>query len=99
MPHFVDGLRRLRGDAKTRALLQPGNVRFRKHHIEFVKILGQAAHFHMVALADDDRVAAFADQPGHGAMRQMHERACGFEHAQTAAAHGARCGVPTRRAP
>ena len=62
LPHFLDRLRGLGGDAKARALRELEDVRLRKHHIKLRQVFGQTAHFDMIALADDDGVEPLPHQ-------------------------------------
>ena len=75
------------------------NVVFAKHDVEFVQIFRHAAHFHMVALADDDRMKPFAHQFRQAAVRHVNERAGGFQHLQARVRAPRPARVPTRRAP
>src|SRR2546429_86510 len=72
--HALDRLRRLRGDAEARALAELRYVRLSQHHVELGQVFGQAAHFHVLALADDDGMKALTDEFGDGAVRDVDER-------------------------
>ena len=63
-------------------LLEREDVVVFEHDVEAIEIAGEAAHFHMVALPDDDDVVALAREGGHGAVRDAYERARGFDHRQ-----------------
>ena len=73
VPHPVNRLGRLRGDAKTLAFSERSHVSVAQHHIVFGQVLRQTANLDMVALANDDRVIAFLLEPGHHAMREVDE--------------------------
>jgi hypothetical protein len=96
--HPRDGLRGLGSDAETRARGELFDIGFRFDKIERGKILGEAAHFNMTALADDDRVISLRDQAGDRAMRERHQRAGAFEdfEAMSAGASDGRFGGAMR---
>ena len=88
VPHPLDRLRRLRGDAEARPRLQPRHVLFGRDDVEGVEVLGQPAHLHVVRRADDDRVEAVLRERRHRAMRGPDDRAGRVEDVQAAVAHG-----------
>ena len=76
------------GDAESRAFAERPHVVFVLHDVEVVEVFGEAPHFDMAALADDDRVIAVAEQGMDGAMRDAHERAGRFHDLQAERAGG-----------
>src|SRR5688572_2766477 len=95
-PHLFYWLRRLGGHADAWMILERENVVVFEHDVEAIEIAGDAAHFHVVALPDDDDVIAAAREGCNGAVRDVYERARGFDHRQ---AKGARsCEGPLGRA-
>ena len=57
--------------------LQAFDVLVAAHDVARVQILGQAAHFGVAWLSNDDRVAAVGDERGDGPVSGAHERARG----------------------
>ena len=57
-----------------------------EHDVEPIEITGEAAHFHMIALPDNHHVVAIARQNLDGAMRDLDQRAGGFDHVQSSRA-------------
>ena len=53
-PNFLERLRRLGGDAEAGMCLEGQDVGVVEHDVETIEIAGEAAHFHVVALADND---------------------------------------------
>ena len=74
VPHPLDRLRRLGGNADARMLVERQHVLLVQHDVEVVEVFGQSAHLHVVALADDDRVIAVAHERRDRAMRDVDER-------------------------
>jgi beta-phosphoglucomutase-like phosphatase (HAD superfamily) len=66
--------------AARRFLLEPEDVIVVEYDVEAIEIAGKTAHFHVVALPHDDDVVAVARESGDGAMRDVYERAGGFDH-------------------
>ena len=54
-----------------------------EHDVEPIQIAGEAADFDMIALPDDHHVVAVAREDLDGAMRDVHQRAGGFDHRQS----------------
>src|SRR5687767_4520364 len=65
-------------------LLERENVLVFEHDVEriAIEIARDAAHLHVVALADDDDVIAVAYEGADRTMRDPYERARGFDHGQ-----------------
>jgi hypothetical protein len=63
-------------------LLEREDVIVFEHDVEAIEIAGEAAHLHVVALPDDDDVVALAREGRDGAVRDVYERARGFNHRQ-----------------
>ena len=82
VPHLLYGLRRLGRHAEAWMLLEREDVIVLEHDVEAIEIAGQAAHLHVVALPDDDDVVALAREGRDGAVRDVYERARGFDHRQ-----------------
>ena len=82
MPHLLQRLRRLGRHAEAWMLLEREDVIVFEHDVEAIEIAGEAAHFHVVALPDDDDVVALAREGRDGAVRDVDERAGGFDHRQ-----------------
>ena len=82
MPYLLYGLRRLGGDSETWVLLEREDVILFEHDMEAIEVAGEAAHLHVVALADDDDVVAVARQGCDGTVRDVYEGARGFDHPQ-----------------
>ena len=82
VPHLLDRLRRLGRHAEAWMLLEREDVSVFEHDVEAIEIAGEAAHLHVVALPDDDDVVAVAREGGDGAVRDVDERAGGFDHRQ-----------------
>jgi hypothetical protein len=84
VPHLLYRLRRLGRHAEAWVLLEGEDVIVFDHDIEVVaiEIAREAAHLHVVALPDDDDVAAVAREGRDGAVRDAYERARGFDHRQ-----------------
>jgi hypothetical protein len=82
VPHLLDRLRRLRRHAEAWMPLEREDVILIEHDIEAIEIAGEAAYLDMVALTDDDDVVALASEGRDGAVRDAHERACGFDGRQ-----------------
>ena len=61
-----------RRDAEARTRLELHHVVFAQDNIERVQVLGNPAHFHVVALADDDWVKAFLHKFSHGTVRDSY---------------------------
>ena len=57
-----------------------------QHDVERVEVLGQAAHLHVVAPADDDGVVAVTQQGPDGAVGDVDERTGRLDHVETARA-------------
>ena len=74
VPHPVDRLRRLRGNADAWMGVEPLDVLFVEHDVELVEVFGQSAHFHVIALADDHRVIAIAEERRDRPMCDVHQR-------------------------
>ena len=55
---------------------------FFEHDVEAIEIAGEAAHLHVVALPDDDDVVAVAREGRDGAVRDVDQRARGFDDRQ-----------------
>ncbi len=82
VPHLLYCLRRLGRHAEAWVLLERKDVCVIEHDVEAIEIAGEAAHLHMVALPDDDDVVAVAREGCDGAVRDVYERARGFDHRQ-----------------
>ncbi len=82
MPHLLYRLRRLGRHAEARVLLEREDVSVVEHDVEAIEIAGKAAHLHVIALPDDDDVVALARESRDGAVRDVYERARGFDHRQ-----------------
>ena len=82
VPHLLDRLRRLGRHAEAWMLLEREDVIVFEHDVEAIEIAGEAAHLHVVALPDDDDVVAVAREGRDGAVRDVDERARGFDHRQ-----------------
>ena len=63
-------------------LLEREDVIVFEHDVEAIEIAGEAAHLDVVALPDDDDVVALAREGRDGAVRDVDERARGFDHRQ-----------------
>ena len=61
-------------------LLEREDVASFEHDVEAIEIAGESAHLDVVALPDDDDAVAFAREGRDGAVRDVHERARGFDH-------------------
>ena len=95
VPHLLYRLRRLGRQAEAWMLLEREHIIVFEHDVEAIEIAGEAAHLHMVALPDDDDVVALACEGRDGAVRDVYERARGFDHRQPQGA-GPREGPPGR---
>jgi hypothetical protein len=62
LAHLVDGLRGLCRDAEACVFRKPRDVLFGQHDIKSVELARQAAHLHMLVIADDDWMEAFLRQ-------------------------------------
>ena len=82
VPHLLYRLRRLGRHADAWMLLEREDVIVFEHDVEAIEIAGEAAHLHVVALPDDDDVVALAREGRDGAVRDVDERARGFDHRQ-----------------
>ncbi len=84
MAHLLYRLRGLRRHTDARMLIEREDVIIVEHDTEIIviEIAGEAAHFHVVALPDDDDVVAVAHDGRDGTVGDPHERACGFDHRQ-----------------
>ena len=82
VPHLLYRLRRLGRHAEAWMLLEREDVIVFEHDVEAIEIAGEAAHLHVVALPDDDDVVALAREGRDGAVRDVDERARGFDHRQ-----------------
>jgi len=76
----LNGLGGLRDDTEASARLESGNVVLGLHHGAAVEIASQAAHFHMIAPADNNRMETVANQFTQRAMSEVNEGAGGFQH-------------------
>ena len=75
------GARRMaQGSSVSRLAARSFSAEFLARHPAF------AAHFHVVAFADDDRMKAFTHEPRHRAMRRVHERTGRLDHVQATVA-------------
>ena len=83
VPHLLHLLRRLGGDADARVFLEREHVFILEYDVEAIEIAGEAAHLHVIALPDNDDVIAGAREVRHGAVRDVDERACGFDDIQS----------------
>ena len=84
---MANALNRLGGlghDAEARPSLKVGHIRFGEHYVILAEIAGQAAHFHMVAFADYNRMETVGDELRQRAMRDVNEWACCFQYVQSA---------------
>ena len=66
--------------------LEPQHIALVQDDVEVVEIFGQPPHLHVIALADDDRVIAVADERRDRSMGHLHERAGRFDDLQAARA-------------
>ena len=66
---------RLGGDADPGMGLERQDVGLVQHDVEAIEVAGEAAHLHVVALADHDDMVAVAREGRDGAMRDVDERA------------------------
>ena len=89
-------LRRLGRHAEAWMPFEREDVIVFEHDVEPFEIAGEAAHFEIIALPDDDDVVALAREGRDGTVRDVDERAGGFDHRQPESA-GLREG-PRRRA-
>ena len=80
--HFLYRLRRLGRHPDAWVLLEREDVVVFEHDVEAIEIAGEAAHLHVVALPDDDDVVAVAREGRDGTVRDVYERAGGFDHPQ-----------------
>ena len=78
VPDSFNGLGGLSNNAEARAFAQLGDIFSSKDDLELGQVASHAPHFHMVALADNDGVAAGGDKLVQAAMGQVHERTGGF---------------------
>ena len=62
--------------------LEREDVSVVEHDVEAIEIAGEAAHLDVIALPDDDDVVAVAREGRDGAVRDVDERAGGFDHRQ-----------------
>ncbi len=85
----IDGLGGLRGDTEARSFGEPGYFLRCQDDVKCRQIFGQAAHFHVATLANDDRMIAGRSELLNGTMGVMHQRASRFEQMQTAFLCGA----------
>ena len=53
-----------------------------EHDVEAIEVAGEAAHLDVVPLPDDDDVVALALEGRDGTVRDLYERARGFDHRQ-----------------
>ena len=61
-------------------LLEREDILVVEHDVEAIEVADEAAHLHVVALPDDDDMEARAREGSDGAVRDMNERAGGFDH-------------------
>jgi hypothetical protein len=73
MPHLLDRLRRLRRNADARMFADREDVGIVEYDVERIEIAGQAAHFHVIALAHDDDVIAITREGRHRPVRDADE--------------------------
>ena len=88
VPYLFDRLRRLGRDADSWMWIESRDVTVVQHDVERVQVVGQPANLDVVALADDDRVIAVADERLDGPMRHAHERTRGLDDRQAAGPRG-----------
>jgi hypothetical protein len=79
VPDSLNRLGGLRGDTIFGALRQILDILLGKDDVEGFEVTGHAADFHMIALSDDDRMVTFSHESAHSPVRQMDERAGGFQ--------------------
>src|SRR5688572_33070815 len=82
VPHLLNRLSGLGGDADPWMLLEREDVSVFEDDVEAIEIARKAAHFHMVALPDNHDVVALAREGRDGAMRDVDERTRRFDHRQ-----------------
>ena len=81
--HPIDRLCGLGSNAETRMFLEVPHVMLVEHDVECLEVFSQAAHLYVVALANDDRMIALANEGSDGLVRHMDERARRFNGLQT----------------
>jgi hypothetical protein len=81
--HPIDWLCGLGSNAETRMFLELQHIMLVQHDVECLKIFSEAPHLHVVALANDDRMIALANEGSDGLVRHMDEGACPFNGLQT----------------
>ena len=62
--------------------LERADVIVVEHDVEAIEIIREPAHLHVVAVPDDDDVVAVARESRDGTMRNVYERARGFDDGQ-----------------
>jgi hypothetical protein len=77
--HPVDGLCGLGGNTKSWTPLERLHVSLVEDDVELVEVIGQPTNLDMVALADDDRVIAVANERPDGPVRYSHKRTRRFD--------------------
>mgnify|MGYP006955653533 CR=1 FL=1 len=83
VPDLVDRLSRLGGNAEAWTRFQLPDVLLIQDHVELGEILRQAAHFDVVAFADDHWMKPGADEFRDGLVGHVHERARGLQDIQS----------------
>jgi hypothetical protein len=83
--HFVDCLRCLGRHADPRMLLEGEDVSLLEHDTEIrrLEIARETSYFYVVALSNDDDVITVACERGDCAVRDMNERAGGFDDVES----------------
>jgi hypothetical protein len=83
LPDLIDRLRRLRRDSEPRTFAKLENIGLGQDYVEIRQIFCHPTHFDVIALADDDRMKTIAHERSNRTMREMHERARGFQYAES----------------